>query len=693
MPPYPLVIFPRLRYVRSPHRGRPKQPVAGGVGDQHMQAIQPILLCLATLLAERAAADAPAPDLAHLGEMLHDRQHPQNQSQAALLLVQSKWQGAEKAVREGLRGLENVEVFLALAAAVRLRQDRRFLDELLAALACSRPAIREAAAQTLALLAEDRLVKRLHRLAADGTVDVAVRQTALWTLGRCGSKEAARLVLLHLKDDEELLRRTAAAALRDLSGQDFGPDAKRWREWWDGHKNLSNERWLESRLAYQCSRAHRLEGDLTRSRGQLLRLQQQLYSRLSGSERVAHVQSLLEQDDPAVRVLAVNWSVELLPTAEAADKRLLTQGLLRLSQDGSVEVRRAAVLSLGHVTEADVFERLQRLVHAEPPAIRTAALRALSLHARGKEAAARRKQVMPLLQKALDDPALEVVVEAAEDLGALGALEAGPVLTGLLHHSSETVRQAAAQALERVAEPSVLPSLLDALDDSSATVRFNLVGALAHAAGDGRSLTEPQRQRLLARLEGLLLRDGDSGVRSRAAMVLGDCAGPAQLATLWRCVLAGEDGRVPDKAWSAFVDILARAGQLALLRQWDGTLTAAHQGPRRLQMLGDITTRWQRQKRYQESIVPAQEMLVQVQLELGKGSAAVPLLRDLLTRPAGESDVQRRLDWLLSAGEQALHDGHRAEALRALEAVQPNLPRSGSLREKFDKLRKASRRE
>jgi HEAT repeat protein len=661
-----------------------------------MQAIQPILLCLGMLLNDGGTAAAHGPDLAHLQEMLHDRQNAHGQSQAALLLVESSLDGAEKAVRDGLRGVENVEVFLALAAAVRLRQDRRFLDELLAALSAGRPAVREAAAQTLAVLADARLVTRLQRLAADREADRAVRQAVLWTLGRCGSKQAARALLDHLTDDNELLRRAAVAALHDLSGQDYGADVVRWRDWWDRHKHLSNERWLAMRLAYQTSRAHRLDGDLTRARAQLLRLEQQLYSRLSVAERVSHIQSLQQQDDPAVRALAVGWSVELLPAAEAAHKRLLTQVLLRLSHDSAVEVQRAAVLGLGHIGEPAVFARLLRLAHADAPAVRTAALHALTLHARGREAdaLARRKQVMPLLQKALDDPALEVVVEAAEDLGALGALEAGPVLTGLLRHSSATVRQAAAQALERVAEVSVLPGLLSALDDHCATVRFNLVGALAHAAGDGTSLSEEQRKRLLARLEELLMHDSDPGVRSRAATVLGECAPPAQLATLWRCVLAGEDGRVQEKAWTAFMDILARAGQLPLLQEWDRTLTAARQGPRRLQMLSEIVTRWQSQPERKDMVLPAQEMLVQAQLELGKWSAAAPLVRDLLTRPAGEAELNRRLGWLLTSGEQALHEGNRTEALRAVEAAQPFLPRRGKLTDSFEKLRqKASQKE
>src|SRR6185437_494566 len=372
----------------------------------------------------------------------------------------------------------------------------------------------------------------------------------------------------------------------------------------------------------------------------------------------------------------------------------LTHVLLRLSHDSSVEVQRAAVLGLGRVNEPAVGERLLRLVHADAPAVRAAALHALTLHAHGPEAdvPGRRKQVMPLLQQALEDPALEVVVEAAEDLGALGALEAGPVLTGLLRHSSVTVRQAAAQALERVAEPSVLPGLLDALDDPCATVRFNLVGALAHAAGDGVSLSEKQRKQLLARLEALLLRDSDPGVRSRAATMLGECAPPAQLAALWRCVLAGEDGRVQEKAWAAFVDILARAGQLPLLQEWDRTLTAARQGPRRVQMLNEIVTRWQNQQQRKPLVVPAQEILVRAQLELGKWAAAMPLVRDLLTRPADEPTLKRRLGWLLTAGEQALQEGNRTEALRAVETAQPFLPPKGKLTDGFANLQQEAAR-
>src|SRR5262249_3545096 len=157
--------------------------------------------------------------------------------------------------------------------------------------------------------------------------------------------------------------------------------------------------------------------------------------------------------------------------------------------DGSPEVQRSAVLALGRVPQPAAFERLRALLDHGRPCVRAAAVRALALAARGGgEDQARRRQVMDDLQKALDDCAVEVVVEAAEALGTLGAPEAGPVLTGLLRHASEHVRQTAAQALERVANAAVLDGLLEGLDDPGVMIRFSLVGALGRAAGDGRSL-------------------------------------------------------------------------------------------------------------------------------------------------------------------------------------------------------------
>jgi HEAT repeat protein len=301
------------------------------------------------------------------------------------------------------------------------------------------------------------------------------------------------------------------------------------------------------------------------------------------------------------------------------------------------------------------------------------------------------RQVVPLLQKALDDPALEVVVAAAENLGTLGVPEAGPVLTVLLRHHSESVRQTAAQALERIADPAVLDGVLGALEDSSITVRFGLVGALGRIAGEGRRLTDAQRSRILTRLEDLLLRDPDAGVRSRAASVIGQTGAQVELPFLWRRLQAREDSRVQEKTWAAMVEIIARSGNLELVRHWDRTLAEADQGARRLELLGEINERWKKLERTKPMTAGLTEMLVQAQLEQGKWAAALPLVRELLDRPADATDVDRRLGLLLKVGERALQEGNWAEALRVVREAQPFLPRSNGMAPEFDKLERRAK--
>src|SRR5262249_51999129 len=155
---------------------------------------------------------------------------------------------AEKLIHQGLRQPENEEMFLALTAAVRLRQDRRFFDDLLLALKANKPRIRQVVAETLAVLPEPGLVARLEAVAKNDKIDLRVRQTALWTLGRCGRQDAARVLVEMLADPSEDLRRVAAGALGDLTGQTYGSDVERWRLWWARHKNLTSEQWLMLRL-------------------------------------------------------------------------------------------------------------------------------------------------------------------------------------------------------------------------------------------------------------------------------------------------------------------------------------------------------------------------------------------------------------------------------------------------------------
>jgi hypothetical protein len=129
------------------------------------------------------------------------------------------------------------------------------------------------------------------------------------------------------------------------------------------------------------------------------------------------------------------------------------------------------------------------------------------------------------------------------------------------------------------------------------------------------------------------------------------------------------------------------------LQEWDRTLAASRQAPRRLQMLAAVAGRWQNKPQSKDVAEAAQEMLVTAYLEQGKCAAAAPLVRELLAHPASEAEMDRRLHWLLTIGEQALREGNAAEARRAVQAARPHLPRSGTLAEGFEKLEKAAGKE
>ncbi len=630
-------------------------------------------------------------DPAHLRELLLDRQDPRQQGQAALLLVQYHSAAADTIIRQGLRQTESPEIFQALITAVRLCRDQRFNEELLAALSSTRPGVRQTVAQTLATVGPASIIPELGRKLQDSRTDPGLRQTIVWILGRSGRKEAVPLLLQQLESNEEAMQRAAYDALADLSGLTFGLTRHQWQTWWQTQKDLTQERWQDQRLAYQISRAQRLEGDLERTRSQVVLLHQQLYRRLPVADRPAHIHSIVDHEDPAVRQLAVQWSIDLLTTVtDDMTRDALSEVLLRLSLDSHTDVQRQAVLGLARVEEPAAFLRLRSLLRKGVAPVRAAAARSLAQQARGTDAQAeaRRKDVVPLLQKALNDPALEVVVEVAEDLGALGVPEAGPILVGLLKHSSDSVRQTAVQALERVADATVLEGLLRALDDASATIRFSLIGALGHAAGDaGRCLSDTHRDELRQRLVRVLEKDADPGVRSRAATVLGECGEVGDLHPLWQRVQAIEDRRVQDKAWAAFLDLMARLQSLDALRQWDANLTTARQGTRRIQLLMEINNRWQKRQLGPMLLLPVREMLVEAQLDQGKWSGAIPLVREMLTRGNCDADTtNRQLRWLLKAAQQALKEGQTEESQRLLREGRTYLPRQSPLAEEFDRL-------
>lgn len=630
-----------------------------------------------------------AADVARLKELLYQRDRAAEQSQAALLLVQSAAPEAQAAVREGLRRHDRPDVFQAIAAALRIWRDERLIPLLLQALANDQASIRQPAIDALAAQNPKVLTRWVSATVEDGTASLQARLAAVQVLGRCMHKGAVTELIRFLASDSPAIRQAAAAALQEISGQPLGPDIIQWQNWWLPYKDLAEEDWLASRTALFADRARRLSDELQRTEAALLKTQQQLYAKVPPIDRIAHLQALAGSDFPAVRTQAAVWASELLRESTGPEAKACADLLLQISRDGMESVQRQAVLALEKVDDPRAFDRLLQLLQLAAPPIRAAAARSLGRFGSSKTniAGDLKKRTVLALEQALGDTSLLVVANAAESLGVLQAADSGPLMVGLLKHPDENVRQAAGTALEQMAGPSLLQPLLLALDDPSPGVRFSLVGALGKSASRDK-LTDPQLAGLLTRLSQLLIQDADPGVRSRAATVLGDLGGPAELQLLWERVRSKEDNRVQLRAWSAMVEIFARSQSLPLLSQWDQLFSDLNEHPRRSQLYQELAERWRGLEEAKPLLNHVEPALVRAWLAERKWQAALPLAVELARKAQAGAEKQERLRWLLVAGTQALEDKKPAEVLRLLKEIETLLLDAKDLGAEFAELRR-----
>jgi HEAT repeat protein len=238
--------------------------------------------------------------------------------------------------------------------------------------------------------------------------------------------------------------------------------------------------------------------------------------------------------------------------------------LLTLADDPEQEVRLAAISSLGHFSEQSARDRVRAALADDDPAIRLAAVRALSTNGESLE------DLTPILLPLLNDPSEGVVVEVVATLGRMDDLPEVVTrrLEGLLQRDAEAVQLAAVQVLGQFAPTArrATPGLLRALERGPAAVREqalrvllqaetpDLTGAYLAALHDsevgvrrlasaGLILSAPlPAETLPALAEGM--KDPDAQVRSNLAMVLSkqEQLPLGVVPTLLRCLAEPDDG-------------------------------------------------------------------------------------------------------------------------------------------------------
>jgi HEAT repeat protein len=63
-----------------------------------------------------------------------------------------------------------------------------------------------------------------------------VRAMAAWALGQIGDRRAIEPLIDGITTESSDVRKRAPLALKEITGQDFGKDSAKWREWWEKNK-------------------------------------------------------------------------------------------------------------------------------------------------------------------------------------------------------------------------------------------------------------------------------------------------------------------------------------------------------------------------------------------------------------------------------------------------------------------------
>jgi len=192
-------------------------------------------------------------------------------------------------------------------------------------------------------------------------------------------------------------------------------------------------------------------------------------------------------DDPAVRASAI------VALAKVRDSEG-THHAKPLLQDGSFDVRRAAMLAMGVLDAGRSSYLLMHIADDSQIGRKLLDTSSISDNDRGVAlltSSLRSDRTSEILLSSFfenpDDLPDELLASACDAAGLLRAVAAIPVLTevALDRHRQEFVRSSATSALGRIGDPAAIPSLLSILDSSSLQPRRSATVALGLVAHRG----------------------------------------------------------------------------------------------------------------------------------------------------------------------------------------------------------------
>jgi len=644
-----------------------------GSAAQRMSAA--LLLCLGVCLAPPASADAfatlsaivtvslaaarPAetpkadPELVRLRDFVvgSDRSLATRRD-AAEVLLDKDTPAARAILVEALAGPAPSEPVLAVLEAIAGRESAHaaFVEPLMTLLKSDDEPTRLAAAAAFApYQGNDKVRTRLTDLAGAPDAPVAVRVAAVGALGRLMDKSSIE-ALVHLTGDPKPpVAAAAAEALADMTGlKDFGVSHDTWADWWKKHEPDS-ETFLLANLLRRCrEEARRHDTALDRLQARLIRHLTALYDVADAKEKARLALAHLEDAVPQVRALGAGQAAALARDVYGAGdgaarqtySELIAAALKHVNDDDpAVRAAAAAAVAAWRETPAAAV-LLARLEVEKSPEVRAALAGALG--------GLKSVEAVPKLILMLDTAGEPEVLRAAGALGAIGekgspgaaAVEpAVKTLSRLARIAPQpAVREAACQALAKIAPSGAEEVLAGAMEDPVASVRFSAAQGLGNLAKVGdKTLTA-----LGARLQ-----DENKGVRQAVAAALARLGGTdaARKMTDRLKVGAETEPSVRNALWAAVKALVDRSTSPDLAQDL-GDRFFAREGTEEMQhaaaMYEAALAKFPPTARSGQAYQTLYEKLVDAYVAAGMPESAVPALRQLLAITPAENALRVR---------------------------------------------------
>ena len=270
------------------------------------------------------------------------------------------------------------QIAIAEAIAASPKERPAFVEPLLAVLRQGDASVRASAARALVRQQSSGVTEKLIALARDTSADGALRAEVIAALSAAPDKRTVEAMVGLLDDPAPAVRAAAAQSLATLTNiRAFGDDGAQWKQWWKANKDKDRSTWLVD-LADSLARAKAaLEADNAHLRERLAQTISELYDATAVTQRETMLGELLKDALPDVRLVALRLVDRRIASNEPVSAEVRGQVHVLLA-DGDARVRQQAAILVVSLADSDALAALlDRLAAEDSPAVREALLKAL----------------------------------------------------------------------------------------------------------------------------------------------------------------------------------------------------------------------------------------------------------------------------------------------------------------------------